>query len=44
MGRTPGAIRELQRTALKALREQLGPEISHLGPATGQLQAEGGVA
>jgi RNA polymerase sigma-70 factor (ECF subfamily) len=31
MGRTPGAIRELQRTALKALRGHLGPEITHLG-------------
>ena len=31
MGRTPGAIRELQRTALKALRGHLGSEITHLG-------------
>jgi RNA polymerase sigma-70 factor (ECF subfamily) len=31
MGRTPGAIRELQRTALKALRGHLGPDITHLG-------------
>jgi RNA polymerase sigma-70 factor (ECF subfamily) len=31
MGRTPGAIRELQRTALKALRALLGPTITHLG-------------
>lgn len=49
MGRTPGAIRELQRTALKALRGHLGTEISHLGPATrrmqaGPVQAEGGRA
>lgn len=42
MGRTPGAIRELQRTALKALRGHLGPEISHLGPVMGRMQAEGG--
>ena len=31
MERTPGAIRELQRTALKALRGLLGSEITHLG-------------
>jgi len=40
MGGTPGAIRELQRTALKALRNILGPEITHLGapprPASGR--------
>ena len=29
MGRTPGAIRELQRTALKALRVLMGPEAAH---------------
>ena len=29
MGRTPGAIRELQRTALKALRALMGPEAAH---------------
>ncbi len=33
MGRTAGAIRELQRTALKALRALLGPEITHPGSA-----------
>ncbi len=36
MGRTSGAIRELQRTALKALRALLGPEITHLGAAAGE--------
>ncbi len=30
MGRTSGAIRELQRTAIRALRDPLGP--SALGP------------
>ena len=35
MGRTPGAIRELQRTALKALRALMGPE------ATGRQEAGG---
>ena len=44
MGRTPGAIPELQRTALKALRNILGPEMTHLGasprPASG-LPASG---
>jgi RNA polymerase sigma-70 factor (ECF subfamily) len=35
MGRTPGAIRELQRTALKALRSLMGPEPTHLGPRRG---------
>ncbi len=29
MERTPGAIRELQRTALKALRALMGPEAAH---------------
>ena len=42
MGRTPGAIRELQRTALKALRGHLGSDITHLG-ATGPMPTvEGG--
>jgi RNA polymerase sigma-70 factor (ECF subfamily) len=40
MGRTPGAIRELQRTALKALRALLGPTITHLG-ALGPAGASG---
>ena len=31
MGRTPGAVRELQRTALKALRALMGPEAAHPG-------------
>jgi RNA polymerase sigma-70 factor (ECF subfamily) len=44
MGRTPGAIRELQRTALKALRAHLGEEISHLGPVMQHMRAEGGLA
>jgi RNA polymerase sigma-70 factor (ECF subfamily) len=44
MGRTPGAVRELQRTALKALRGHLGPEISHLGTAAQQPSSEGGSA
>ncbi len=33
MGRTSGAIRELQRTALKSLRSLLGPEMTGLGMA-----------
>ena len=37
MGRTPGAIRELQRTALKALRALMGPEAAvHPGAASGE--------
>ena len=39
MGRTAGAIRELQRTALKALRSLMGPEAAHPAPASPQ---EGG--
>ena len=31
MGRTSGAIRELQRTAIKALRSRLGPVAAQLG-------------
>ena len=45
MGRTPGAIRELQRTALKALRALMGPEAAvHPGAATGEATGpqEGG--
>ncbi|MCH7482189.1 MAG: sigma-70 family RNA polymerase sigma factor [Chloroflexi bacterium] len=34
MGRTPGAIRELQRTALKALRALMGPDAAHPGAAS----------
>ena len=40
MDRTAGAIRELQRTALKALRGLLGPEVTHLRPA-GQQEHSG---
>jgi len=43
MGRTPGAVRELQRTALKALRGHLGPEISHFGQTMGGPRREGGL-
>ncbi len=43
MGRTPGAIRELQRTALKALRGHLGSEITHLGATGPAPTAEGGL-
>jgi RNA polymerase sigma-70 factor, ECF subfamily len=42
MGRTPGAIRELQRTALKALRGHLGPEITHLGASQPKPTPESG--
>ena len=42
MGRTPGAIRELQRTALKALRSLMGPEITHLGSVGPGAPGEGG--
>ena len=44
MGRTPGAIRELQRTALKALRALMGPEAVHPGAASGEATGpqEGG--
>jgi RNA polymerase sigma-70 factor, ECF subfamily len=41
MGRTPGAIRELQRTALKALREHLGSDITHLGARLPMQREEG---
>lgn len=44
MGRTPGAIRELQRTALKALRGHLGSDITHLGATGPAPTAEGGPA
>ena len=40
MGRTPGAIRELQRTALKALRALMGPEAAH--PEAAGPQEAGG--
>ncbi len=40
MGRTAGAIRELQRTALKALRALMGPEAAH--PRTAGSQEGGG--
>ena len=41
MGRTAGAIRELQRTALKALRVLMGPEAAH-PEAAGPSQETGG--
>ena len=44
MGRTPGAIRELQRTALKALRALMGPDAAHPDAASQQTTGpqEGG--
>lgn len=43
MGRTSGAVRELQRTALKALRAHLGPDITHLGMSPSP-RTDGGLA
>ncbi len=40
MGRTPGAIRELQRTALKALRALMSPEATH-PEAAGPQETDG---
>jgi RNA polymerase sigma-70 factor, ECF subfamily len=42
MGRTSGAIRELQRTALKALRSHLGPQMQGYGLAGPAGQESGG--
>ena len=36
MGRTAGAVRELQRTALKALRALMGPDRAQTEPAVGE--------
>ena len=41
MGRTPGAIRELQRTALKALRALMGPDAAHPDAASPDAASQG---